>query len=319
MVLLSDLLSHISVNNVLFPNRKQRIHTISDSSTISEAMNVLLEKRILSAPIVSSSSGEATAMLSMNSLVQYILTTFTEKELNDTHIQKLMKKKEETKNESVFRIFSKVQLLDPAIYVKEGANMYETTKSMVAQKIHRALVLDENNQPLNIVTQSRILKLISVAIESFPSAMEKISNLEIGTSQVIVLPEEKTSYEAFKLMIDKKISGLGVVNSNGKLIGNLSISDIKVLGNDFQFFQLLSKPLNSFLGVVRAGDPYRTIPNIEDPVVCKEDDTLETVVNRLTYFKIHRLYVVNEDGQPLRIISIQDILQYLVDESSGNL
>lgn len=40
MVLLSDLLSYVTADNILFPNHERKLLTISDSSNIFEAMKV---------------------------------------------------------------------------------------------------------------------------------------------------------------------------------------------------------------------------------------------------------------------------------------
>lgn len=112
----------------------------------------------------------------MKDLVQYVLSSFTEKELSETSIDTLVKKGNEAKEESVFRAFSKgrkdflsfsVQLMDPAVFVKKDTNLYEAAKTMAAQRAHRALVVNEENLPVSLITQSRILKLISVSSKHF--------------------------------------------------------------------------------------------------------------------------------------------------------
>jgi CBS domain-containing protein len=43
------------------------------------------------------------------------------------------------------------------------------------------------------------------------------------------------SLEAFRTLIEHKVSGAGIVDEDGKLIGNLSASDLKDIGNSCSF------------------------------------------------------------------------------------
>ena len=54
------------------------------------------------------------------------------------------------------------------------------------------------------------------------------SLIEQGSSEVETISEKEMAYTAFQKMVDKSYSALGVVNSDGALVGNISINDLKV-------------------------------------------------------------------------------------------
>jgi len=48
------------------------------------------------------------------------------------------------------------------------------------------------------------------------------------------------------------------------------------------------------------------------PIVVRPDDLLDTVMEKLKMHKIHRVYIVNEDGEPVGVVALKDILELLV-------
>jgi len=48
-------------------------------------------------------------------------------------------------------------------------------------------------------------------------------------------------------------------------------------------------------------------------ITCSSTDTLETVVEKVSSNHVHRIYVVDESGKPLRVITLTDILRLLIE------
>jgi hypothetical protein len=48
------------------------------------------------------------------------------------------------------------------------------------------------------------------------------------------------------------MTSAAVVNEEGSMVGNLSVSDIKVIGFDVRYFWLLSQPISEYLKVMRS-------------------------------------------------------------------
>jgi len=43
-------------------------------------------------------------------------------------------------------------------------------------------------------------------------------------------------------------------------------------------------------------------------IFCKNESTIEEVIDRLAFMRIHRIYVVDEKGKPINVITLGDIL-----------
>jgi CBS domain-containing protein len=100
---------------------------------------------------------------------------------------------------------------------------------------------------------------------------------------------------------------VAVVDNKGKLMGSLSASDVKgsLDGNIFTDFYL---PITMYLDKCH---PQFQRENAEHPVTCMWDDTIEDVLAKLIKRKVHRLFIVDEEGRPVDTISLCDVITVL--------
>jgi len=125
-------------------------------------------------------------------------------------------------------------------------------------------------------------------------------------------------------MTEKKVSGIAVVNSEGKLTGNISVSDFKLAHYENSFWDLLNLPVKEYLLRLTDKSVTKIRPHVfamvqekgNDPVVVsvKLEDTLITVVKFITFYSVHRLFVTDATGKPIGVISLHDILQLLLSK-----
>jgi len=110
-----------------------------------------------------------------------------------------------------------------------------------------------------------------------------------------------------------KISAVGVVNENGELIGNLSLTDLRSIG-EIEGLAQLNLPIKGYQQRIEALSSERTIPHYKYPVKANETDTLDSIIQTLITYNIHRIYIVDNLNKPIGILSLIDILQELFDE-----
>lgn len=58
-------------------------------------------------------------------------------------------------------------------------------------------------------------------------------------------------------------------------------------------------------------------PMLTNMITCKKDDTIKHLILMLDSKKIHRVYVVNSDGNLQGVITLRDIISRLVHEPHG--
>ncbi|KAK4362575.1 hypothetical protein RND71_017816 [Anisodus tanguticus] len=136
-----------------------------------------------------------------------------------------------------------------------------------------------------------------------------------------IVDEDEPVLQAFKLMRQKGVGGVPVVESDGrKAIGNISIRDIQFLLIAPEIYKdYRSITAKNFLTSVRSyqREHERNSPFLSDMVTCRRDNSLKEVIMKLDSKKIHRIYVVDDMGNLEGVITLRDIISKLVHEPRG--
>ncbi|KAL6011059.1 hypothetical protein ACLOJK_001503 [Asimina triloba] len=180
----------------------------------------------------------------------------------------------------------------------------------------------------NIITQSAVVHMLAecVGLPWFENwGTKSLSELGLPImkpSQLVKVNTEEPVLQAFKLMRKKGIGGLPVVEDGGrKAIGNISIRDVQFLLTTPEIYKdYRSITAKTFLTAVRNymeehGDA--SSPMILGTITCCRDETIKDVILRLDSKQIHRVYVVDEEGNLEGVITLRDIISKLVHEPHG--
>lgn len=139
---------------------------------------------------------------------------------------------------------------------------------------------------------------------------------DVMTRQVITIRPDATIVEAARLLLQKQISGLPVVNEKGKLVGIVTEGDF-LRRVETATEKRRAHWLEFLIGPGRIAEEYvhshgRKVEEVMtyDPVTVKEDTTLETVVHLMERHHIKRLPVVSDDHL-VGIISRANLLNAL--------
>jgi CBS domain-containing protein len=96
--------------------------------------------------------------------------------------------------------------------------------------VHRAAVVDKDDKPVAIVTQTTVLEFLNKHLDQFGNiATATIDDIGFCDRKVFTIQSTARAIHAYFQMMTHKVSGMAVVDASGVLIANLSISDLKVL------------------------------------------------------------------------------------------
>lgn len=145
-------------------------------------------------------------------------------------------------------------------------------------------------------------------------------------TKVITIEPEKSIIDAAKLMLEKNINGLPVIDKENKVIGIITQSDLILTQKKFNlpsFFTLL----DSFIPLTSLNKLEEEIKKMsaatvkeamtQDPYCLSPTDTIEDIAQVMAEKKFHTLPVVDEKKKLLGIVGKADILKALVNESKG--
>lgn len=141
---------------------------------------------------------------------------------------------------------------------------------------------------------------------------------DVMSRNPVVVKRETSLTEAIKILAERRISGLPVVDDNGKLIGIISETDLMwqetgvtppayimfldsviYLQNPATYERDLHKALGQTVGEVMSKDPITIAP----------DKSLRDAAKLMHDKNIHRLPILDSEGQVIGILTRGDIIR----------
>lgn len=177
-----------------------------------------------------------------------------------------------------------------------------------ARRIPLIDVDDETGRQMvvSVVTQYRILKFIAVNNEKYTAMLKKpLREIpSLGTYRSLVTASmDQTVLEAVHLMVKHAISSVPVVDSQGRVLNVFEAVDVIpcIQGGNYEDLgseigQALLRRDEDFIGIY----------------TCTEDDRLDAIFEVIRKSKVHRLVIVDDDNRLKGIISLSDILKYVL-------
>ncbi len=110
-----------------------------------------------------------------------------------------------------------------AAVIDKEETVFGAVKEMVERKIGSVIAVDKDHKPIGILTERDILKKI-VAL-GFDAQAIKVK--DAMAKNVITINISDTYTTANKLIRDRNIRHLPVVNVDGKLVGVVSVRDLR--------------------------------------------------------------------------------------------
>ncbi|CAI7994415.1 5'-AMP-activated protein kinase subunit gamma-1 [Geodia barretti] len=187
-------------------------------------------------------------------------------------------------------------------------SLYDAVKKLVEGKIHRLPVIDQKTgNSLYILTHKRLLHFLYINFleKQQPSYMQKsIGELGIGTFDNIATACENTPIiVALNTFHERRVSALPIIDAAGKAVDIYAKFDVINLAAERSY--------NNLDITLKEALKHRA-PAFERVHTCLLTETLSTIAERLVVKKVHRLIVVDQQQKVTGIVSLSDVLKFLV-------
>ncbi|XP_052091892.1 5'-AMP-activated protein kinase subunit gamma-1-like isoform X5 [Mytilus californianus] len=205
--------------------------------------------------------------------------------------------------------------IKPFVYIEPDASLYDAVKTLISNHVHRLPVIDRvTGNALYILTHKRILRFLYLCINELPKPgfmHQTLDELNIGTFQNVVTAKTSTPViEALNMFVNHRISAVPVVDDQGKVVNIYAKFDVINLAAE--------KTYNNLDITIDQALKHRHKESwFEGVVNCLVTDKLEDVIVKLVQAEVHRLVIVDVETHVKGIVSLSDILTFLVLKPMG--
>jgi CBS domain-containing protein len=181
-------------------------------------------------------------------------------------------------------------------------SLTEVAARLAAERIG-AMPIVERGKLVGLVTTTDVLAAeVRVAMEAAPPTLATAA--DVMTAAPAAVSPEATLLEAVRILVDRGIRHLPVVDEGGGVLGMLSDRDVRDLVGDPQDF--IASWKHDPMAVARVSDAMRKVA-----VTVAEDRPLIELASIFADEKIGALPVVARDGKLIGIVSYVDVLRAL--------
>ena len=190
--------------------------------------------------------------------------------------------------------------------------LYEACRQMLKTRARRIPLVDIDDETgremvVSVITQYRILKFIAVNNVAETEMLKKrVSDIGLGTyGDLQTASMDTTVIDVIHIMVKYAISSVPIVDEDKRVLNVFEAVDVITIikggvydGLTTSVGDALSNRAEDFAGIY----------------TCSEEDRLDTIFDTIRKSRVHRLVVIDEENRLKGVISLSDILQYVLLE-----
>jgi len=295
---LYQILSNLKVKD-LPTIQKQIVMEFGKDDLIRDVHEALISKAVLSAPVFDFEEQKYIGIVDLRDIAAFSLSLhktegpiiFTAEKIVD---------------------FSGMNKFHP---ISGELSILEALETFIQFGLHRLPVMESPNKVVKMVSQTDIVQWLAQNKEILGTQVEKtVGELQMdlgGISGIkdllLYIKESEPTEKAFEMMRTYNVHGIPVLNDDGKIVGNISVGDMRHITKwELGALKLTAKEFFVSLNTDR-------IPL----VTCTTSSKFYEMICHLAKAKVHRVYVVDKDDKPVDIITLTNILDTVLTLATG--
>jgi len=254
--------------------------------SVETALRKLSGHKILSAPVLLPSGGYA--MVDMVGIAYALASNL------ETFLQPVS---------TVIPISERIDTLDVE------TTLQELVQTLYSKRIHR-IIISKDGKPYHVLSQMDVIRFVNKHRDLIPENTRKsLVKSFMSTPPLTVNADDRVS-DALKKIINDAYSGAAVVDEEGRVQANFSVSDLRGIPTSRHYLgTLMDFSVKQFL--------VETKMFAKLPVELSEDSTFEQAINEIARHNVHRLHVVDSEERPLGVVTSTDLILCLAAAKSG--
>ncbi|XP_031565702.1 5'-AMP-activated protein kinase subunit gamma-1-like isoform X2 [Actinia tenebrosa] len=293
--------------------KSSKIVVFDTRLNVKKAFFALVANGVRSAPVFDSQRQDFVGMLTITDFINILRRYYKSPLETGSTNQAQMEELEEHKIETWREIQSLNTNQPKLVRIGPTQSLYDAVKMLLDYKIHRLPVIDyATDNALYIVTHKRILKFLFSYMKALqmPDYMKSsLKDIGIGTYKNVSTVKPNTPLiTAIQMFAEKRVSALPVIDENGVVVDIYAKFDVINLAAE--------KSYNNLDVTVQQALEHRA-EGFEGVHRCYLDESLLTIIERLVEAKVHRLVIVDPNDRCIGVLSLSDILKFLILKPTG--
>ncbi|KAL2800531.1 nuclear protein SNF4 [Aspergillus keveii] len=285
-----------------------RLIVFDTALSVKESLNILIQNGIVSAPLWDSKSSTFAGLLTTSDYINVIQYYFQ----NPAALDQI----DQFRLDSLREVEKALGVAPPeTVSIDPERPLYEACRRMLESRARRIPLVTNDSQTdrhlvLSVITQYRILKFVAVNVSDTQKLRKPLGEIRLGSYDNVATASMDTPViDVIHILVERSISSVPIVNSEGVVYNVFESVDVITLikGGVYDDLSLtvgeaLKKRSQDFPGIY----------------TCSLNDGLDTIFDTIRKSRVHRLVVVDEAFRLKGVLTLSDILQYILLEGEGD-
>eukprot|EP01147_Barroeca_monosierra_P001501 gene1501-4659_t len=172
---------------------------------------------------------------------------------------------------------------------------------------HRIAIFSQTGRVTDVISMSDIVRFLHKHKSSIGDNLRQKTAEDLGwlKQDVLTASQSDTVASVLHIMAKKNRAAVAVIDEKNQFCQNFSTSDLR--GLTTKQVPLLLHSVNDFLHKMKKTHQH------EADVTCTAKSTFESILDKLTKQKVHRLYIIDDENHVVGVVSLTDILRAVID------
>ncbi|ODQ77335.1 hypothetical protein BABINDRAFT_41728 [Babjeviella inositovora NRRL Y-12698] len=284
-----------------------RLIVLDTSLLVKKSLNILLQNNVVSAPLWNSTKSKFAGLLTSTdfiNVIQYYFQFPTKMDLVESLTLDGLR--------DIERAIGVAPMETASIHPFKS--LYDACLKMISSKARRIPLVDKDLKTqreivVSVLTQYRILKFVSLNCKEITRLNIPLKELNIGTYEGLSTVSMSTPVmDVIHLLTSRNVSSVPILSetqdgSQGTLINVYEGIDV---------LALIKGGIYNDLSLSVGEALLKRPEDFEGVFTCTLNDKLSTILEIIKKNRVHRLFVVDDQGFLKGVVTLSDILQYIL-------
>ncbi|KAK6512128.1 AMP-activated serine/threonine-protein kinase regulatory subunit [Arthrobotrys musiformis] len=283
-----------------------RLIVLDTTLLVKQSLAILVQNGIVSAPLWDSTQSKFAGLLTSTDFINVIQYYF--------QFPEDLKEIDKFRLNSLREVERRIGVAPPETsYIDPMKPLYDACRQMLRSRARRIPLIDVDDETgqemvVNVVTQYRILRFVAINVKGVQALRKPLRDLKIGCYDNLATATMDTPVlDVIHLLVKRDIASVPIVNPDGVVLNCYEAVDILALIKGGIYDELSLTVGESLL---KRPDDFAGIHT------CTLQDRLDTIFDTIRNSRVHRFVVVDEKKRLVGILTLSDILRYILLEGN---